>query len=60
MLMFLFSKVDIIMEDITDEIKDLQQSINVTDGEDGGAPRRPVDLECRVTDSMQVGHFQCS
>ena len=45
------------MEDITDEIKDLQQSINATggEGEDGGAPRRPVDLECSVTDSMQVG-----
>ena len=52
---FLSPKVDIIMEDITDEINDLQQSINATNGEDEGAPRRPVDLECRVTDSMQVG-----
>ena len=46
------------MEDITDEIKDLQQSINATaagqDGEGGAPPRRPVDLECRVTDSMRV------
>ena len=50
-------EVDIIMEDITDEIEDLQQSINATDGEGeaSGPPRRPVDLECRMTDSMQVG-----
>ena len=51
-------EVDIIMEDITDEIEDLQQSINATDGEGAAAgmppPRRPVDLECRMTDSMQV------
>ena len=52
-------EVDIIMEDITDEIEDLQQSINATGGEGATAgmppPRRPVDLECRMTDSMQVG-----
>ena len=50
-------EVDIIMEDITDEIEDLQQSINATgEGATGGPPpRRPVDLECRMTDSMQVG-----
>ena len=48
-------EVDIIMEDITDEIEDLQQSINVTgEGATGNPPRRPVDLECRMTDSMQV------
>ena len=56
---FLSPKVDIIMEDITDEINDLQQSINATNGEDEGAPRRPVDLECRVTDSMQVRFGGC-
>ena len=51
-------EVDIIMEDITDEIEDLQQSINATaaEGATGNPPpRRPVDLECRMTDSMQVG-----
>merc|ERR1719471_1475853 len=45
------------MEDITDEIEDLQQSINATDEGNEAAgmpPRRPVDLECRMTDSMQV------
>ena len=48
-------EVDIIMEDITDEIEDLQQSINATgEGATGNPPRRPVDLECRMTDSMQV------
>ena len=42
------------MEDITEEIKDLQQSINATGD---GLPQRPVDLECSVTDSMEVRSF---
>ena len=43
-------EVDIIMEDISEEIEDLQQSMN------GSSPstHRPPDLQCRMNDQMEV------
>lgn len=45
------SEVDLIMEDISDEILDLQQSMN---GSDADNPFRPEDLRCRIDASERM------
>ena len=52
------SEVDLIMEDISDEILDLQQSMNGSDSEN---PFRPEDLRCRIVqDGTDHDRMECT